>query len=155
MRIYLPTTLPALAAALAAGRVEGDDGTPLRAYAATAALRGLVGDDDEALEYEAMRAAADASLRLLAADPAAPRRRVVLAADIPDTAIDPVHDADPADPGGPDDPAAVAVRGGVPLKRVASGHVDDDAAADDIAAGRTDDHELLWFATQELPYLVE
>lgn len=152
MRIYLPTTLPALAAVLSAGRAGDDGGAPLRAYTATPALRTLIGDDDETLEYEAMRAAADESLRLLAADPAAPERRVVLAADIPDTAIDPLDAAD--------DPAAVAVRAPVPLKRIASGHVDDESAAGDIAAAaadpasdRADDHELLWFATQELPHI--
>ncbi|GAA3759740.1 DUF6912 family protein [Spinactinospora alkalitolerans] len=154
MRIYLPSTLPALAAALAEGAVRGE---PLAAFAVTPALREQHGDGDgEELEYEALRAAADASLRLLAADGAAPRRRVVIAADIPEAAVR------APDTGGDGHPALVTVTGAVPLKRVASAHVDDEAAADDIAAaaatpgaGHEDDHELMWFATQELKYLYE
>ncbi|MFC7327566.1 DUF6912 family protein [Marinactinospora rubrisoli] len=151
MRIYLPSTLPALAAALAEGRFEP---APLSGYGVTPALRARLGDDEEELEYEAMRAAADASLRLLAADPAAPRRRVVIAAEVPETAVDPATESG--------EPAALTVHGAVPLKRVASAHVDDEAAMTDVATAvteddpaRADEHELLWYATQEFRYLVE
>ncbi|WP_017593452.1 DUF6912 family protein [Nocardiopsis potens] len=150
MRVYLPTTLPALAAVLAEGRVGGE---PLAAFAVTDALRATGGDDEE-LEYEAMLAAGDASLRLLAADPSAPRRRVVLAADVPDAVV--VATPDQAGP------ASVAIGGAVPVKRLASGHVDDADAADAIGAaaadpeaGHQDEHELMWYAVQELKYLVE
>ncbi|GAA3739402.1 DUF6912 family protein [Salinactinospora qingdaonensis] len=152
MHIYLPSTLPALATLLKEGRVEG---APLTAYAATAALRQAHGDDEEEVEYAAMMAAADASLELLAADPAAPRRRVVIAARLGEGAV-----REPEEPGA--QPARVVLAGPVPLKRVVSAHVDDPAAADDVAAaltepdaGHTEDHELMWYATQELPYLVE
>ncbi|MBV2362115.1 DUF6912 family protein [Streptomonospora nanhaiensis] len=151
MRIYLPSTFTGLAALLDQGEVGG---APLRAYAVTPHLSG--GDrpaDDEELEYEALRGAARASLRLLAADPGAPRRRAVIAAEIPDAAVS----ADPA----PGDPAAVSVAGTVPLKRVAALHVDAPEAADAVAAavadpgaGHDEDEELLWYATQELPDLL-
>ncbi|CAM4257947.1 hypothetical protein GCM10009799_26770 [Nocardiopsis rhodophaea] len=151
MRIYLPSTLPALATVLADGEVRGD---PITAFAVTPELTEGTPGDSEELEYEALYAAADASLRLLAADPAAPRRRVVLAADLPDKLIGPAPDAT--------HPAEVALTGTVPLKRVASAHVDDEDAADDIAravadpeSGHDDEHELMWYATQELKYLVE
>ncbi|MDA8371309.1 MAG: hypothetical protein M0026_15790 [Nocardiopsaceae bacterium] len=151
MRIYLPSTLPALAAVLEDGEVRG---APFTAYAATDELRSALGADDEELEYEALHHAAAASLRLLAADAQAPRRRVVIAADVPGTIVQ-----EPADDDGP---AAVTVTGTVPLNRVASAHVDDAGAVDGIAAalaepgaGHEDGHELMWYATQELKYLVD
>ena len=53
-------------------------------FAVTPALReAYASGDAEELEYAAMTEAARASLRLLAADPAAPPRRVVLAAEMP------------------------------------------------------------------------
>ena len=150
MRIYLPCTLPALAEILAEGRVGGE---PLTAFAVTGALR-ATGGDAEGLEYEAMLSAGDAALRLLAADPGAPRRRVVLAADMPEGAV-----TEDADLGGP---AAVRVDGSVPYKKLASAHVDDAGAEEGIAravadpeAGHQDDHDLMWYAVQELKYLVE
>ncbi|UOE18192.1 hypothetical protein NI17_015225 [Thermobifida halotolerans] len=143
MRIYLPATLGALTKALAEG---GFRGAPYTAYAVTPALRARHGtDDEEELEYAAMEAAAEESLRLLGAAPDEPARRVVVAAEVPDAVV---RAADSAD-----SPAAVLVEAEVPLKRVASAHVDDETAAPDIAAGRAEDHELLWYATQELRYL--
>lgn len=144
MRIYLPSTLTAVALALAEGEFRGG---PRAAYAVTPALRARYGDDEEELEYAAMSAAADASALLLAATPDEPARRVVIAAELPDAVVRPA-----ADPGSL---AEVVVEAAVPLKRVASAHVDDEAAAPDVAAGRGEDHELLWYATQELRYLVE
>jgi len=85
MRVYLPSTLPTLAAALAAGEIGP---APLTGYAVTPALREwYVGGDLEELEYAAMLAAARASLRLLALDPDAPLRRVVLAVELPEEAV--------------------------------------------------------------------
>src|SRR5207244_5884874 len=73
--------------------------------------------------------AAGASLRMLADDPAAPRRRVVLAADVPDEQID--HE------GGFDEPTVVEICAPVPLDRVVSGHIDDLLAVGDISEAVT------------------
>jgi Family of unknown function (DUF6912) len=162
MRVYLPTTLTALACLLRAGAIGP---APVRGYAVTPALREWYASGDlEELEYVAMAHAARASLRLLADDPQAPRRRVVLAADVPDEQIG--HD------GGFDEPTLVEVSTPVPMDRVASAHVDDLLAVADIAkaaaalpaADKGDDdaqfavdgaegRELLWYASQELGFL--
>ncbi|MFJ5302079.1 DUF6912 family protein [Streptomyces sp. NPDC088350] len=167
MRVYVPLTLSGLAEAYKTGEL----GTgPFVAYAVTPALREwYLSDDIEELEYAALNRAALASLRLLAADPDAPRRRVVVAVDVPDgTAhVDPDRGLDPAALG------EVRVAGTVALGRAAAVHVDlgdaegDVSAAADVlpAADRGDDdaqfvvdgaedHELLWYATQEIPNLV-
>ncbi|KIH99319.1 hypothetical protein LP52_08105 [Streptomonospora alba] len=154
MRIYLPSTFPGLAAVLDEGEISGP---PLTAYAVTERLAGPdTADDDEELEYEALRGAAAASLRMLSADPSAPRRRAVLAAEAPDAVIGPP-------PSGSDHPAAVTLTGTVPRKRIAAVHVDAPGAEEAVAAaaagtGPQDDaleeHELLWYATQELPHLL-
>jgi hypothetical protein len=159
MRVYLPTTLTALACLLHAGAIGP---APVRGFAVTPTLREWYATGDlEELEYIAMAHAARASLRLLADDPRAPRRRVVLAADVPDEQIQ--HD------GGFDEPTVVEVRVPVAVSQVVAGHVDDLVAVAGIAeavaalpaADRGDDdaqfvvdgaegHELLWYASQEL-----
>ncbi|WP_030229221.1 DUF6912 family protein [Streptomyces sp. NRRL WC-3626] len=167
MRVYVPLTLPGLAEASRTG-VLGDG--PFLAYAVTPALREwCLSDDIEELEYAALSRAALASLRLLAADAGAPRRRVVVAVDVSDAAAS-------SDPGRGLGPAAlgeVRVAGAVRLAKAAAVHVDaadaeaDVAAAagalaaadggDDVARSTVDgaeDHELLWYATQEIPGLV-
>jgi hypothetical protein len=162
MRVYLPTTLTALATLLHTGAIGP---APVRGYAVTPALREWYATGDlEELEYVALSHAARASLRLLADDPRAPRRRVVVAADVPDEQI--------SRDGGFDEPTLVQVSAPVTVSQVVSGHVDDPLAATDIAeavaalpaADKGDDdarfavdgaegHELLWYAAQELPYL--
>lgn len=162
MRIYLSATLPALARALQEGRL-GVAGRPV--HAVTPALReSYASADEEELEYAAMTAAARSCLDLLAADPQAPRRRVVVAGDVPDSAVRAV-------PGGP--PSLVQVGQDLLLREVAAVHVDDPEAIADVAAavaalgaaatGDEDarwvldavtDHELLWYAAQELADLV-
>jgi hypothetical protein len=162
MRVYLPATLSTLASLLRAGEISP---APVRGFAVTPALREWYASGDlEELEYVAMTHAGRASLRLLAADPGAPRRRVVLAADIPDGLI--------AHNGGFDDPTVVEIGAPVTVDDVVSAHVDEVVAMPDIAeavaalpaADRGDDdarfvvdgaegHELLWYASQELPYL--
>lgn len=160
MRVYLPSTLPALADALKQGEVGPP---PLRAFAVTPALReAYASGDEEELEYVAMVTAARHSLRLLAADPDAPRRRVVLAADVGDGEVSwSAYD---------DEPAAVTVGAPVPVAALASGHIDAIEAAGDVAAAAdaidaadagdedaeftvdgAEGHELAWYATQELP----
>ncbi|MCN9244743.1 hypothetical protein NGF19_28850 [Streptomyces sp. RY43-2] len=167
MRVYVPLTLSGLAEAHKTGELGAG---PLTAYAVTPALRDwCLSDDIEELEYAALSRAALASLRLLAGDDGAPRRRVVVAVDVPDGAV----------ASGPDrglDPAAlgeVRVAGVVPLAKAAAVHVDaEDAEADMAAAVQAlpaadggdgeaqfavdgaEDHELLWFATQEIPNLL-
>jgi hypothetical protein len=163
MRVYLPATLPALAGVLRAAEIGP---APVLAYTVTPALREWYASADlEELEYAALMHAARASLRLLRADPEAPRRRVVLAADVPDEEAGRGGGFD----GGFDEPTLVLLSAPVPLARVASGHVDDLAAMADIAAAvqalaaadagdddaqflvdGAEGHELLWYATQEL-----
>jgi hypothetical protein len=159
VRVYVPATLPAVAELLRAGEIHA---SPVRGYAVTPALWEWYSSGDiEELEYVAMMHAARESLRLLAADPDAPRRRVVLAVDVPDQQV--MADA------GFDEPGLVKVSGPVPIRAVASGLVDDSDAAADLAdaiaalptadAGDedaqfivdgADGHELQWYATQEL-----
>ena len=68
MRVFLPSTLPALAEALRAGHVGQQPG-----YAVTPALReAYASGDEEELEYSALTEAARGSLRMLAGNPAAP-----------------------------------------------------------------------------------
>lgn len=162
MRVYLPSTLPALAEVLRKGAIGP---APLAGFAVTPALReAYASGDEEELEYVAMTAAAHASLRLLAADASAPPRRVVLAADVPDA----TWEANPAEA------AAVLVGEQVPVRLLAAGHVDGADAEPDVAAAikalpaadaGDDDagfavdgaqaHELLWYATQELADLLQ
>ncbi|WP_405797013.1 DUF6912 family protein [Streptomyces longwoodensis] len=167
MRVYVPLTLPGLAEAHKTGQLGSG---PLVGYAVTPGLREwYLSDDIEELEYAALSRAALASLRLLAADAGAPRRRVVVAVDVPDgaAASDPDRGLDPAALG------EVTVAGAVPLGKAAAVHVDADDAEADVAAAAdaleaadggdddaqfvvdgAEDHELLWFATQEIPNLV-
>jgi hypothetical protein len=162
MRVYLPSTLPGLTDILANAEIGP---APLRAFSVTPALReAYASGDEEELEYVAMLTAARQSLRLLDADQDAPRRRVVLAADVPDTEVSwQAHD---------DESAAVLVSKAIPAAALAAGHIDDLDAATDVAAAANaiaaadvgdDDasftvdsaeaHELAWYATQELPDL--
>ncbi|ARP70516.1 hypothetical protein LK07_12820 [Streptomyces pluripotens] len=167
MRVYVPLTLPGLAEAHETGELGSGTFT---AYAVTPALREwYLSDDVEELEYAALSRAALASLRLLAAEPGAARRRVVVAVDVtedtatagPDRGLDPVALGE------------VTVTASVPLVKAAAVHVDADDAEADVSAAAdalraaaggdddaqyvvdgADDHELLWYATQEIPHLV-
>jgi hypothetical protein len=170
MRVFLPSTLPALAEALRAGQVgSGADADPGQqpGYAVTPALReAYASGDEEELEYAALTEAARASLRMLARDTAAASRRVVLAAELPADEVK----LDARDR----EPARVLVTATVPLARLASAHIDDAdagpdvrAAADALEAADAGDedarfavdgaegYELGWYATQELSYLAE
>ncbi|WP_371579820.1 hypothetical protein [Streptomyces sp. NBC_01314] len=167
MRVYVPLTLPGLAEAYKTGELgEG----AFVAYAVTPALREwYLSDDVEELEYAALNRAALASLRLVAVDPRAARRRVVVAVDVADqdAVADPDRGLDPVALG------EVRVAGPVSLGKAAAVHVDSaeaegevGEAADALGAADqgdddaqfivdgADDHELLWYATQEIPNLV-
>ncbi|MEU9886803.1 hypothetical protein [Sphaerisporangium sp. NPDC051011] len=167
MRVYLPCTLPALARVAADGEVGPP---PLTGYAVTPALvEWYVSGDTEELEYVALTDAARASLRMLAADRAdgvdVPARRVVIAAEVPEGSVTAGVDLE--------ERSRVRVPASVPLGKVAAVHVDDPQAAPDIeaalsavfAADNGDEdaqfdvdgaeaHELLWYATQEIPDLL-
>jgi microcystin degradation protein MlrC len=162
MRVYLPFTMPTLAWLLA----EDQAAPRVRGYAVTPALREWYSSgDDEELEYVALTQAARASLRLLLADPQAPGRRVVLAAELPEEQV--------AGIAGFDEPALVEIKVAVRVRDVVSGHIDDPGAAADVRAAvdalpdadsgdddarfvvdGAEGHELLWFATQELRHLI-
>ena len=164
MRVFLPSTLPAVAQALQAGQVGPG---PLSGFAVTPALReAYASGDAEELEYVALTEAARASLRMLAGDPAAPSRRVVLAAEVPAEQVS----WDEQD----GEPARVVISQAIPLARLAAAHVDALEADADVRsavealsladAGDEDarftvdgaeGHELGWYATQELSYLAE
>ncbi|MEC4019630.1 DUF6912 family protein [Streptomyces sp. H27-D2] len=167
MRVYVPLTLPGLAEAHKAGELGPG---PLDAFAVTPALREwYVSDDIEELEYAALNRAGQASLRLLAADPGTARRRVVVALDVPDgdAVSDPDRGLDSAALG------AVRIAGAVPFAKAAAVHADADDAEPDVRAAAdalgaadqgdddaqftvdgAEDHELLWFAVQEVPNLI-
>jgi hypothetical protein len=162
VRVYLPATLPAVTDLIRASEFLPP---AARGYAVTPALREWYASGDvEELEYVAMTHAARQALRLLAAYPDAPRRRVVLAAEIPADRVTTNVDAA--------DPAEVVIIGPVRLVDVVSGHVDDAAASSEIAAAvaalsaadagdddarfavdEAEGHELAWYATQELAEL--
>ena len=136
--------------------------SPVRGYAVTPALREWYSSGDiEELEYVAMMHAARESLRLLAADEAAPRRRVVLAAEVAGERVAVRADFE--------EPALVQIDGPIRLRDLVSGHVDDPAAVVEIAAAvaaltaadagdddarfvvdGAEGYELQWYATQEL-----
>ncbi|MDP3712089.1 MAG: hypothetical protein Q8R60_06345 [Mycobacteriales bacterium] len=163
MRVYLPSTLPALRRLLDSGEL-GDP--PLPAYAVTGALREWYAEgDDEELEYAALTLAAAASVRLLDADPDAVRRRVVVAADVDDSAVEMVPKVDRA---------AVRVTVAVPVRLLQAVHVDDPSAIPDVTVAadsvveadlgsedaafrveQAEGHELQWYATQEIGPLLE
>jgi hypothetical protein len=168
VRVYLPATLPGLAVAGAGGamppaavEVAAAGST---ACAVTPALREWYREGGlEELEYVALTRAALLSLRLVA-EVADADRRVVLAADVPDFAVVLEPDADPA---------AVRLGAAVQLDQVLSAHVDDPRAAADVRAAAgllsavdagdddacfaidsLDDHELQWYAAQEIAFLL-
>ena len=168
MRVYLPATTTVLRTLVDDGVLPG----PLTAFAVTPELRRFyeVSDADadaEELEYAALLGAARASLRLVDADPTAARRRVVLAADVADTAVTALDDPDT-------DRGAVRIEGDLRLPDVASAHIDVAEAEDDVRAAvnvvleadlgsddaqfkvdQAEGHELAWYANQEIGTALE
>ncbi|GAA4427476.1 DUF6912 family protein [Actinokineospora soli] len=165
MRVYIPATVAMLKALNADGELAAVGNT---AFALTPALReSYATGGDEELEYAAMLDAARASLRLLNAeldtDPAALVRRAVVSADVDGAELRPDLDY-----------AVVKLAGPVPMKVVAAIHLDTAEAEDavraaaaaidaadlgdpdaEFALGDAEDHELAWYAPQELPFLLE
>jgi hypothetical protein len=169
MRVYIPATLPLLSELAKRGELGPG---PLTAYAVTPALREwYVEGDEEELEYAALTEAARSALRLLAADPLAPRRRVVVAAESSDAVITPTGTPFSREQGIA--PSEVRVDGVIALRDIAAFHVDGldaepavgeaalvvraaDAGDEDarFTVDGAEDYDLLWFATQELPDLL-
>lgn len=161
MRVYLPGTIAMLRDLETSGEFRPRSGT---GFALTPALReSYASGSDEELEYAALLDAARASLRLIAAEEKAEPRRVVISADIDDVKPRPDLDA-----------AVVRLSGPVKLADVAAIHVDAAEAAEAVQAaanvidaadlgdpdaeftlGDAEDHELAWYAPQELPFLLE
>jgi hypothetical protein len=161
MRVFVAATVPLLRRLRDAGLPA-----PLAAHAVTGALREWYAEGDgEELEYAASTEAAAASVRLLAADPRAPGRRVVLAAEVPEASVRPAAD-------GPR--SAVVLGADLTVGQVVSVHVDDaDAVEDVVAAARAvpgadageedarlavedaEGHELLWYDVTELDDLLD
>jgi hypothetical protein len=163
MRVYIPSTLALLQQLVADGSVHARSGT---AFAVTPTLREAYaeGDDDELAEV-ALREAALGSLRLLSGPDgvSGPPRRAVLVADVQDATARPDLDD-----------AVVRLAGPVALSDVIAAYIDNpDAeaavrqavgvvdAADlgdedaELTVGDAQDHDLAWYAPQELPFLLE
>lgn len=165
MRVYLPATSATLRELSERRELAASDDAPLTAFAVTPQLREWYRDDDlEELEYAALLEAARASLRLLDADPAAARRRVVIASDAADTAVVVRDDLDRG---------VVQLTAPVTIAAVASVHADDAGAegavtaaaaaitaadlGDEQAQDAVDDaegFELGWYASQEIDHLL-
>jgi uncharacterized protein DUF6912 len=169
-RVYVPTTLTGLARAQKQGTLDDAEdfdssaGPRLPAHAVTGAVREwyLEGNLEE-LEYSALIDAAESSLRLLALQPDEPRRRVVVAIDVPDELVTPGGEAR----------SSVRITGPVALSRVVSVHIDEvdsqatiAAAVDALAAAADGDDDarfqldeaeacdLLWYDISEIDDLV-
>ncbi|ABM12588.1 conserved hypothetical protein [Mycolicibacterium vanbaalenii PYR-1] len=166
MRVFVPATLAMLQRLVAAESFRPVNGT---AFAVTPALREAYaeGDEDELADV-ALREAALASLRLLDDEPAEglPPRRVVVELDL--------DDADGITFRPDLDDAVVRIAGDVPIGRVVAAYVDNAAAepavlaavevidsADlgdedaELTVGDAQDHDLAWYAPQELNFLLD
>jgi hypothetical protein len=163
VRVYVPATVPMLAELRASGQLGAG---PTVAHAVTPALREWYAEgDEEELEYVAFTRAAQAALQLLRHDPKAPRRRVVVSADVASSAL--VRDN--VELGS----STVRLPHVISLKEIAAIHVDGTGAAEDIGAAAdvveeaqagdpdaqftvdsAEDHELEWYAVSELEELV-
>lgn len=169
IQVYIPATLAMLQRLVADGSLWPVNGT---AFAVTPTLREAYaeGDDDELADV-ALREAALASLRLLASDaesgsaPAAalPPRRAVLSAEIDDVTYRPDLDDAVVRLGAPvtiDEVIAAYVdsAGAEPsvtraIEAIDAADLGDEDA--ELIVGDALDHDLAWYANQELPFLLE
>jgi hypothetical protein len=163
VRVYVPATVPMLAEMRSSGQLGSG---PTVAHAVTPALREWYAEgDEEELEYVAFTRAAQAALQLLRHDAKAPRRRVVVSADVVSSALA----REEVELGS----STVRLPLPVSLKEVASIHVDSAGAAEDVGAAAdvveeaqagdpdaqftvdsAEDHELEWYAVTELDELI-
>jgi hypothetical protein len=163
VRVYVPATLAMLQQMVADRLLHARSGT---AFAVTPTLRESYaeGDDDE-LAGVALREAALASLRLLAGEGTSdlPPRRAVVVAEVEGVTARPDLDD-----------AVVRLSASIAYDDVIAAYVDNaDAepavvqaievvdAADlgdedaEFIVGDAQDHDLAWYAPQELPFLIE
>lgn len=160
VRVYLPATVPMLTTLRKRGVLTADE-----AHAVTPTLREWYAEgDDEELEYVAFTRAAQDALRLLRHDPAAPRRRVVVSADLPAGAVRLAE----VELGS----STVRLDGPVPVAAIAAIHLDDERAIEDVGAAvavvaealagdpdaqftvdSAEDHDLAWYDISELDEL--
>ena len=163
IRVYVPATLPMLAELRKSGQLGESS---VVAHAVTPALREWYAEgDEEELEYVAFTRAAQGALQLLRHDPSAPRRRVVVSADVPAGALI----REDVELGS----STVRLPQPVSLREVAAIHVDSADAAEAVAAAAdvveealagdpdaqftvdgAEDHELEWYAVTELDELL-
>lgn len=159
VRVYVPSSTGRLRDLLISG---GLGPVPVLGHALTDEVRGALPDlGEEELEYAALTEAAQDSIGLLTEEDR-PQRVVVVA------------EATTAKPVGDPESSLVEVDEAIPLTRVVAFHLDSLDAADDVAAARDAwgaaeagdveaqavvdrcrEHELGWFATQEIGDLVE
>ncbi|MGI4893722.1 MAG: DUF6912 family protein [Janthinobacterium lividum] len=173
MRVYWPTTLSALAEAVASGLICS---APVTVHAVTATLRDFYADADpreldEELEYVAMTDAAEQSVRRLAGPDGVdtPPRRVVLALDVADPAGPPARPAGWAAP----DRSQVELPYDLRIEDLVSVHVDAEEAEAEVRAAvvalpgadageeaarftveACEGHDLLWYDATEIPLLL-
>ena len=169
IEVYIPATLAMLQRLVTDGSLWPVNGT---AFAVTPTLREAYaeGDDDELAEV-ALREAALASVRLLAAEALdvgdagadLPPRRAVLAAGVDEVKYRPDLDD-----------AVVRLGAPVAIDQVIAAYVDNADAEPDVtkaievidaadlgdedaelAVGDALDHDLAWYANQELPFLLD
>nr|CRL78236.1 hypothetical protein CPGR_05114 [Mycolicibacterium komanii] len=163
MRVYIPATLTMLQQLVADRVMHARSGT---AFAVTHALRESYAEgDDEELAEVARQEAAMASLRLLAGEGVGdlPPRRAVVEAEVDDATVRPDLDDAVVRLAGPisfDDVIAAYVDNAEAESAVlpAIEAVDDADLGDEDAefvVGDAQDHDLAWYAPQELPFLLE
>ncbi|MBX7268986.1 hypothetical protein KIF24_25125 [Micromonospora sp. Llam7] len=160
VRVYVPATVPMLA------RLPEHGLAATQAHAVTPTLREWYAEgDEEELEYVAFTRAAQDALQLIRYDAAAPRRRVVVSADLPAAAV--------GRGDGELGSSLVELHAPVPSSAVAAIHLDGAGAATDVAAAAqvvvealagdpdaqftvdsAEDHELEWYDPSELESLL-
>jgi hypothetical protein len=161
VRIYIPATVPMLRPLAARSDLAAAE-----AHAVTPLLREWYAEgDEEELEYVAFTRAAQSALMLLRSDPQAPRRRVVISADVPSRLVTGAE----TDLGS----SLVHLREAVAFRAVAAIHVDGTDAESDVAAAvdvvaeaqagdpdaqftvdGAEDHELEWYDVTEIDQII-
>ena len=143
-RVYVPSSIRRLQDLLVSG---GLGPLPILAHAVTQELREALREvGEEEWEYDALMAAAQDSLGVMGEEDRPLRVVIVAEAE----SVTPVEDGEES---------LVEVDTVIPLTAVVAVHVDSEDAADTVAEAqkvleRCLDHDLGWYATQEIPELV-